>query len=100
MTLLADLQGDLADAKLEVVNLKTELTELKDENRRLKERLDAKEGSKPEHIDGTYVFEGDDGHYCTACFDTTQRKIRLKSETGHFSVFGKWQCPSCKEFFG
>lgn len=100
MTLLADLQGDLADAKLEVVNLKGELAKLTDENRELKERLDKRDTGQPTYQDGAYVFAGDEGHFCTACFDTKQKRIRVSPIDPTFSFAGRWQCPVCKAYLG
>lgn len=98
--LLADLSSELGDAKLEAANLKSELAFLRQENRDLKQRLEQRDNGKPIYADGVYRFEGEDGHFCTSCFDTEQRKIRLRELTGAFKAFGKWECPSCKATFG
>jgi len=97
--LLADLTMQLADTKLEVANLKTELAKEIDEKQALSKRLSNKEDSKPVLHDGGYQFEGDDALYCTGCFDSGEKKIRLGSSPSAFSsTFGKWRCPVCKTF--
>lgn len=100
MTLLADLQDDLANAKLDLANLKAELAQLKGENRDLKERLGKNDNEKPAYKDGAYTFEGDSGYYCTGCFDTQQKKVRLSPLTGGFEALGRWNCPVCKAVLG
>lgn len=93
--LLADLSGELADAKLEVANLKTQLANASDENRRLSTLLESRMTAKPMLSDGAYQFEGEEGRFCTACFDTKEQKVRVTPLQGAFKTFGKWTCPSC-----
>ncbi|MFZ2634337.1 MAG: hypothetical protein WA081_18495 [Desulfosalsimonadaceae bacterium] len=94
--LLADLSGDLADAKLEMANLKFELAEAKQRLQAAESKLQQRETLKPMLTDGAYSFDGDAGHYCTACFDTKGQKVRLTSLPPDFRDFGKWECPACK----
>lgn len=49
---------------------------------------------------GVYWTTDGDGPFCTACYDTTQRRIRLTELTGHFTAFGKWKCNVCKANYG
>jgi hypothetical protein len=39
------------------------------------------------------------GPYCTGCFDSGEKLILLKELTGHFIVFGKYECPACKSHY-
>ncbi|MGV2862947.1 hypothetical protein [Achromobacter sp. AGC39] len=98
--LLADLSSELADAKLEVANLKVSLAELTEVNQELMEKFARKTNETPALSDGAYSFTGQDGLFCTACFDTKQQKVRVTPLTGAFRTFGKWRCPSCKENLG
>ncbi|TNE41644.1 MAG: hypothetical protein EP321_03250 [Sphingomonadales bacterium] len=98
--LIADLSNELGDAKLEAANLKNELASLRQENTDLKQRLERRENDRPIYADGVYNFEGEDGQFCTSCFDTGQRKIRVRRLANGFEVFGKWECPSCNATFG
>ena len=93
--LLADLSGELADAKLDLANLKVEMANLLSENQRLKQEVAGKGAQKPKMADGGYVFEGEDGHFCTACFDIKDKRVRLTPLPAPFSDMGKWQCPGC-----
>lgn len=97
--LLADLSGDLADAKVEVAGLKIEVAKLTQENQELAARLAQRDSAKPIFSEGVYRFEGEDGHFCTACFDVRQRRVRLTPLQGAFTTFGRWECPSCKALF-
>ena len=94
--LLADLSNELADTKLEVAQLKTQLAKVIDENQVLNFRLSQRLESKPTLHEGAYKFEGEEGLFCTACFDARSQKIRVTPLTGPFTTFGKWRCPSCR----
>lgn len=98
--LLADLSSELADAKLEVANLKVSLAEATESNQKLTEQLTRKTNEAPVFNDGAYSFAGQDGLFCTACFDTKQQKVRVTPLTGPFRTFGKWKCPSCGASLG
>ena len=94
--LLADLSNELADTKLEVAQLKTQLARAIEENQALNARLSQRLASKPTLSEGAYKFEGEEGLFCTACFDARNQKVRVTPLAGPFTHFGKWRCPSCK----
>lgn len=94
--LLADLSSDLAEAKLEVANLKFELADMKQHLQAAESKLQQRESLRPILMDGAYSFDGDTGHYCTACFDTKDKKVRLTRLPPDFCDLGKWQCPACQ----
>lgn len=95
---LADLSGELADAKLEVANLKVELAKMVDEKMELSRRLAERATEVPVLKDGAYAFEGQEGLFCTACFDANGKKIRVTAVSSHFRFAGKWKCPSCSAY--
>ncbi|WP_435609886.1 hypothetical protein [Pseudomonas knackmussii] len=98
--LLADLSMSLADAKLEIVGLKQQLAEALTLNAQLAEQLAQRAQDAPVLRDSCYSFEGQEGLFCTACWDTHQRKIRVKAVSSTFHFAGKWSCPSCKAYYG
>jgi hypothetical protein len=98
--LLADLSSDLADAKLHVAELKIQLAKAVEENQRLTETLNRRDTAKPSLSEGAYKFDGEEGLFCTACFDTQSKRVRVTALTGAFRTFGKWRCPSCKATLG
>lgn len=91
---LADLSSDLADAKLEIVALKERLA-AQSEELRLARLPTTEPAEKPSLKWGSYQFPGDDGLYCTACYDTKHQKIRTTRLSARFR-----QCPVCKASFG
>lgn len=93
--LLADLQGEIADAKLEVVGLKEQIAVLSTKNAELVSLLEARSSEKPQPMNGGYKF-ADEGPFCVACFETQGKKILLPKATGIHMHFGQWYCPVCK----
>jgi len=92
--LLADLSNELADAKLKIAALKEQLAAQAEEIRALKRTApDAK--LKPSVRWGRYQFEGDNGLYCTACYDTKGVKSRTTRISTKFRA-----CPVCKAQLG
>lgn len=93
--LLADLSNELADIKLEAAGLKEKLVTLQEENRILKSTTPDKEEKPIGTKWGCYIFENDDGLYCTGCWDSQRKKIRTNRATSRFR-----SCPVCKAAIG
>lgn len=98
--LLADLSSDLADAKLEAANLKFEVAKLKEDLLSAQTAQKAKSGVQPKVIEGAYNFEGEEGNFCTACYDALGKKSRVRPLEHPFNTFGKWECPVCNALLG
>jgi hypothetical protein len=75
-----------------VAELKEQVVTLSEENRLLKE-IQLGERKKPLQLKwGCYQFEGNEGLFCTACYDTKGQKIQVSRIPG-----GRFrQCPVCK----
>lgn len=91
---LADLANELAEAKLEIVSLKEQLG-AKTEELRLARLPSSAPVEKPTMKWGAYEFAGEDGLFCTACYDTKQQKIRTTRLNSRYR-----QCPVCKALLG
>ena len=96
---LADLSNELADARLEAANLKVELAKQATRCHELEQQLEQRSAVKPTLKEGVYTFEGDEGQYCTACFDVRGKKVNLSKLSASFRSIGKWRCPSCDAVF-
>lgn len=92
--LLADLSNELADAKLQIADLKTQLAAQADEIRSLKAAA-PENRQKPKIKWGCYAFEGEEGLFCTACYDSNGKK----SLTNRLSSTRR-SCPVCKAVIG
>lgn len=100
---IADLLEALAEVKIKLVDAKDENLELKEKIKELKVAL-----AKQDEVvfrDGYYFCvkpkEGKpDGPFCPNCYSSKNVLSLLTEVTGHFRVFGKYECPSCEKNFG
>jgi len=88
--IIGELQIELSKAQKENHDLKEEVATLKKEIDRLKSP-----NSKPIVRDGLY-FVGDDGPFCTGCYDNQEKLVRVNETPEPLQVLGKYQCPVCK----
>lgn len=73
--------------------LKTRIQQLEDENKVLVSELaqtKPKESAKPKLHGEFYKFEGEEGHFCVNCFDSSGKKVRTAKVFGHVR-----ECPQC-----
>ena len=93
--LLADLSLELADAKIQIAELKGELAAKTQEIQSFK-ASDPTTKQRPSGIKwGCYRFEGEEGLFCTACYDSKGKK----SLTNRLSS-SRRGCPVCKAEIG
>lgn len=93
--LLAALSGELADAKLQIADLKEKLAIQAQEIQSLR-RADPGRKQKPSGVKwGCYQFEGEEGLFCTGCYDSKG----LKSLTNRVNSQSR-SCPVCRAVIG
>jgi len=93
------------DLKIKINDLYGENIKLKEENYSLKKRIDKLEEisnvkSKLIHEDNHYFVkekEIKDGPYCTKCWDSDNKLIRLH-QGEHHSGQDHYSCPNCKTY--
>ena len=93
--LLADLSNELADLKLEAAALKENIAALREENALLRQTARLADESPIGRMWGCYQFEGDDGLYCPACWDSKRKKSSTTRVNSKFR-----QCPVCQAQLG
>lgn len=96
MTLVADLKLQLAEVRTQAADLLEEILELRKEIQVLK----SSGGEELLVREGVYWSKAnDDGPFCTACFDTQRKKVRIVEQKGPTRQIMKWRCPVCKAHF-
>lgn len=97
----ADAMLSIANLQLELAGIKSALSDLMHENQSLKEKLQAKQNPPDLSLrDGAYYKTDGDGPYCTTCFDSSGKLIRLTRMADTFAAVGKWRCGACKSLYG
>lgn len=93
-TKIADLQGTLIAARQEMLELQDKYEQVLRENKQLKQAVAPKQ--KPSGMKwGCYQFEGEEGLFCTACYDLNGRKCQTTRINPNYR-----QCPVCKSMVG
>jgi len=92
--ILADLTNELADAKLQIATLKDQLAVQAEQIQSLRMATPGVK-EKPSVKWGCYQFEGDQGLYCTACYDTKGAKCLTTRVNSRMR-----SCPVCKAVLG
>ena len=87
-----EIYDKLGDLQISAYELKTQILELKEENRLLKEQLSDKAIKKT--VKETYFF-GEEGPYCTCCYDNDNKKILLHKDDNYIGYI-YYECPECK----
>jgi hypothetical protein len=91
---LADLVSALAEAKMDIASIQELVLEKEKEISSLKDKLETKNNvlwEKPYYFLDT--ANGKDGPFCPACYDDSQKLIRLQDRTN-----GTWMCHVCKGY--
>ena len=81
-TKIVELIDALLTARNQMLDLQQKYLEVLEENRQLKQVVAPREKFTLRY--GCYQFEGDDGLYCTACYDSKRKKIRASLVMRHY----------------
>jgi hypothetical protein len=93
---IADLQSQIINARTEMLEMQDRYEQLLKEHQNLKETTERKNAEKPTGRKwGCYTFAGDDGLYCTACWETKAQKSSTNRVDTHFR-----SCPVCRATIG
>lgn len=88
------------ELKNKILELQTTFYDLNDENRELRFRIEELQnidhiGNKIE-VRGDHYYLNDDGPYCTNCWDSESKLIRILDSPRPMRNFGRYRCPKCE----
>jgi regulator of replication initiation timing len=89
---IAELANQLAEVQLKMADLKQQAFALAEDNRALRAKETAQ---KPKIKWGCFQFEGEEGLYCPACWDTKAKKHLTTRKSVHERV-----CSVCRTTLG
>lgn len=97
----AQAKNVVADLQVQLAELKTKLAMLIEENTQLKEEIKKATSSVVEVVikNNLYYKTDGEGPFCTTCYDSKKRLIRVTKLAGLFADFGKWRCGVCKNHY-
>jgi len=102
MRVIGQLKVDLAEAQTRLSEKIREVNELGEQVNTLKKEVESLKNpdTKLTVRDGVYYGQGDDGPFCTGCYDNNGKLIRVTELTNAFMPMGKYKCPICKSYAG
>ena len=102
MRIIGKLNIDLAETEIKLSKKIREANELKEEVNNLQKEVKSLKNPDTKLIvrDGVYYGQGDDGPFCTGCYDNNRKLIRVTELTDTFMPMGKYRCPICKSYSG
>lgn len=98
----------VGELSLELAEVQIRLAETMRENDRLNQQVSTleKEVENLKNPDtkliiknGLYYTADDDGPFCTGCYDSNQKKIRVNELTRTLRAIGKYKCPVCNNTY-
>ena len=98
----ADIKNLIADLNIELANAKITIAELITENQELKLKNNDLKNIKPERLifkKGAYFDADDDGPFCPGCYDGKNKRSRLVDNNPDFKFIGNYQCSVCSKMF-
>jgi hypothetical protein len=102
MRIIGELSLELAETQIRLSGHIRENDELKEQIVTLQKKVEILENpdSTLTCIDGLYYTTEGDGPFCTGCYDSKRKKIRLSEMTRAMQALGKYECPICKSKYG
>jgi hypothetical protein len=102
MRAIGELSIELGNAQIQLAQQLTANYELVREVERLqKENEELKNPqTKLTFKNGLYYREDNDGPFCTGCYDSKDKVVRVTELTGAFRSLGKYKCPVCSSVYG
>lgn len=97
--LLADLNLELADTKIALADVMEQNAQLRTELATIKHSRGGDSQEALTFKEFAYFTESNYGPFCSKCYETENKRIRLKKVTGAFTTFGHTRCPSCEQFY-
>lgn len=102
MRIIGELSLDLAETQIKLAERLTETAELKAQINILKKEIEKLKNPETKLVvrDGVYYGQGNDGPFCTGCYDNNKKLIRVTELGETFMPMGKYKCPICKSYSG
>ena len=102
MRIIGELSLNLAETQIKLSERMREVDELREQVSNLNKEIESLKDPETKLIikDGLYYKPDDDGPFCTGCYDSKQKTIRLTKRSNSFRVLGIYRCPACGSTYG
>jgi hypothetical protein len=97
---IAELATALVDARTAILEAQEEMHGLRAQIAELRHAEEISEAlTLRENVYWQPKASGEDGPFCTRCFDSEKKLIRVHMQPPEFQDFGKRRCPECKQSY-
>jgi hypothetical protein len=102
MRIIGELSLELAETQVRLSGHIRENDELKEQVLNLQKKVEALKNPETTLAikDGLYYTSDGGGPFCTCCYDSDRKTIRLAAMPEVMEVLGKYECPKCKSRYG
>ena len=102
MRVIGQLKSDLAESQAGLSKKTREVDELSEQVNTLKKEVESLKNpdTKLTIRGGLYYGSDNDGPFCTGCYDSNRKTIRVTKVASDFLVLGTHKCPICKNYAG
>jgi hypothetical protein len=102
MRIIGELSLELAETQIKLSGHIRENDELKEQLVTLQKKVEILENPNLTLTikDGLYYNSENDGPFCTGCYDSRKKTIRLSELPRAQKAFGKYKCPICNVNYG
>jgi hypothetical protein len=102
MRIIGELSLELAETQIKLSGHIRENDELKEQLVTIQKKVEILENPNSTLTikDGVYYNSENDGPFCTGCYDSKKKIIRLSELPSVMRVLGKYGCPICKINYG
>jgi hypothetical protein len=102
MRIIGELSLDLAETQIKLSDRIREIDGLREQVNSLQKEIENLKNPETKLVikDGLYYGPDNDGPFCTGCYDSKQKIIRLTKRSDAFRVLGIYKCPACGNHFG
>lgn len=101
MRIIGELSYELAETRIKLSEQLVQNNSLEEEIDRLKREIDELKNPQTKLLlrNGLYYDAEENALFCTGCYDSQDKKIRVSEVPEGFRTFGRYRCPVCKSYY-
>jgi hypothetical protein len=102
MRIIGELSLELAETQMRLAERIRESDELRGQVSSLQKEIESLKNPEMQLVfrEGSYYTTSNDGPFCTGCYDSERKMIRLSEMPQAMRPLGTYVCPKCKNKYG
>lgn len=101
MRIIGESSIELAETQIRLAEQMRVNDELEEEIKTLKKEIENLQNPETQLVlkDGLYYRDDEDGPFCTACYDSKGKSIRVSAMPQAMNALGRYRCNVCKAVY-